>query len=156
MADFKTILEFVDKAIAVLKDESEKEYFAKLSESIKSAADLEVDEKDNERKNIQLTFNAVSLANQVVYSAFLSSDLTDNLEAEFRTLPSLKAVSEELKEAVAVAKKEEEELTAVLNSFRERGRKFDLLHAVCAGRSVEEAKKMQAEYDKQASQGMRG
>ena len=71
-------------------------------------------------------------------------------------MPSLKAVSEELKEAVAVAKKEEEELTAVLNSFRERGRKFDLLHAVCAGRSVEEAKKMQAEYDKQASQGMRG
>ena len=156
MADFTTVLEFADKAIAVLKDESEKEYFSKLSESIKNAANLEVDEKDNDRKNIQLTFNAVSLANQVVYSAFLSSDLTDNLEAEFRTLPSLKAVSEDLKAAVAVAKKEEEDLTAVLNSFRERGRKFDLIHAVCAGRSLEEAQQMQAEYDKQVAQGMRG
>ena len=152
MADYKEVLKYVEKVIASLSEKETAEYFTKLVDSIRNASGLEIDPADEDRRKAQLTFNAISLANQAVFSAFSDGDLTEELEQEFRKLPKLKEAQEELKKATEAARKEEEELTAKLNAFRERGRKYDLVHAVCAGRSVEEAKKMQKEYDKQASQ----
>ena len=156
MADYKEILKFVEKVIASLKDKETAEYFTKLVDSIRNASGLEIDPADEERRLAQLMFNSVSLANQAVFTAFADGDLTDNLEAEYRKLPSIKTAKAALQAATEAAMKEEEELTAKLNAFRERGRKYDLVHAVCAGRSVDEAKKMQKEYDKQMSQQMQG
>lgn len=156
MADYKEILKFVERVIASLKDEETKEYFTKLVESIRNASGLKIDPADEDRRATQLMFNSVSLANQAVFTAFADGDLTDNLEADYRKLPSIKEAKAALQAATEVARKEEEELTAQLNAFRERGRKYDLVHAVCAGRSVEEAKKMQKEYDKQMAQQMQG
>lgn len=156
MADYKEVLKFVEKVIASLKDKETTEYFTKLVESIRNASGLEIDPADEDRRSAQLMFNSVSLANQAVFTAFSDGDLTDNLEAEYRKLPSLKTVKAALQDATEAARKEEEELTTQLNAFRERGRKYDLVHAVCAGRSVDEAKKMQKEYDKQMAQQMQG
>ena len=156
MADYKDTLKFVEKVLDVLSEKESKEYYAKLVKSIRNASGLEIDKADEERRTAQLNFNAISLANQVTFTAFADGDLTDNLEAEFRSLPSLKEAQVAVKEATEKAKAEEDALTEQLNAFRERGRKYDLVHAVCAGRSVEEAKKMQNEYDKQIAKGMQG
>lgn len=157
IADYKQILKYVEKVIASLKDKDTAKYFTKLIESIRNASGLDIDPRDEDRRQAQLAFNAISLANQAVFSAFSDGDLTENLEREYRELPTLKDAQEALKTLTEEARKEEEELTAQLNAFRDRGRKYDLVHAVCAGRSVDEAKKMQKEYDKQmAQQPMKG
>ena len=156
MADFKTTLKYVEKAIASLTDEETKQYYNKLVDGIRNASGLDIDPADEDRRAAQLDFNAVSLANQVTFEAFATGNLTDNLEREYRELPTLKEAKEAVKVETEKAKAEEDALTAQLNAFRERGRKYDLVHAVCAGRSVEEAKKMQKEYDKQVAQSMQG
>lgn len=156
MADFKDTLKYVEKIIDVLDNNETKEYYTKLVDGIRNASGLEIDEADEARRLAQLNFNAISLANQVTFEAFASGVLTDALEKEYREIQTLTEAKEVLKEETDKAKAEEEELTNQLNEFRERGRKYDLVHAVCAGRSVEEAKKMQAEYDKQAASAMQG
>lgn len=157
IADYKQILKYVEKVLTSLKDKDTAEYFTKLIESIRNASGLEIDPADEERRQAQLAFNAISLANQAVFTAFSDGDLTDNLEEEYRELPSIKEAQKVLKATTEKAMAEEKELTEKLNAFRERGRKYDLVHAVCAGRSVDEAKKMQKEYDKQmAQQPMKG
>lgn len=155
-AIYQEALTYVEKVLKVLDDKEVKDYYQKLIDGIRNASGLQIDPADEDRRRVQLGYNAISLANQVTFEAFSNGDLTDNLESEYRKLPSLKEVKAALKDATEAAKKEEEELTAKLNEFRERGRKYDLVHAVCAGRSVAEAKKMQAEYDKQIAQQMQG
>lgn len=156
IADYKQILKYVEKVVASLTDKESAEYFTKLITSIRNASGLEIDPADEDRRSAQLAFNAISLANQAVFTAFSEGDLTDNLEKEYRELPKLSEAQSALKEVTEEATKEEDELNAKLKAFRERGRKYDLVHAVCAGRSVEEAKKMQKEYDKQIAKGMQG
>lgn len=156
MADYKEVLKFVEKVIALLTDEKTKEYYNKLVEGIRNASGLEIDPADENRRTAQLAFNAVSLANQVTFEAFATGNLTDNLENEYRSLPTLSEAKEAVAAETAKAKEEEEALTAKLNAFRERGRKYDLVHAVCAGRSVKEAKEMQKKYDEQVAQSMKG
>lgn len=156
MADYKDTLKFVEKVIASLTNEDTQKYYTKLVDGIRNASGLEIDPADEDRRTAQLNFNAISLANQVVFEAFATANLTDNLEAEYRKLPTLVEAKEAAQAATAKAKEEEDALTAQLNAFRERGRKYDLVHAVCAGRSVDEAKKMQKEYDKQVAQSMQG
>lgn len=155
-AVYKEALAYVEEVLKVLEDKDTKAYYKKLIDGIRNASGLKIDPADEGRRAAQLDFNAISLANQVTFEAFSEGDLTDHLEIEYRKLPTLKAAKEVLQAATEAAKKEEEELTAKLNEFRERGRKYDLVHAVCAGRSVDEAKKMQAEYDKQIAQQMQG
>ena len=156
MADYKTTLKYVEAAIAVLTDKEVKKYYKKLVDGIRNASGLEIDPADEERRAVQLNFNAVSLANQVTFEAFASGLLTADLEKEYRTLPTLAEAKGAVKVETEKAKAEEDALTEKLNAFRERGRKYDLVHAVCAGRSVDEAKKMQKEYDKQVAQSMQG
>lgn len=156
MADYKDTLRFVEKVLDRLSNEEDKKYYTKLMTGIRDASGLKIDPADEERRLAHLNFNAVVLANQAVFSAFAAGDLTENLEQEYRKLPKTDELKEILKEATEKAHKEEDELNAKLNAFRERGRTYDLVLAVCAGRSVDEAKKMQAEYDKRLNQQMQG
>lgn len=155
-AIYQEALTYVEKVLKVLDDKEVKDYYQKLIDGIRNASGLKIDPADEDRRRVQLGYNAIALANQVTFEAFSTGDLTENLENEYRTLPTLKEMKAALKIATEAAQAEEKELTEKLNAFRERGRKYDLVHAVCAGRSVAEAKKMQAEYDKQLSQNMQG
>lgn len=156
IADYKQILKFVEKVLAVLSKEEDVKYYTKLIKGIRDASGLDIEKADEDRRNALLAFNAVSLANQVVFSAFSEGDLTENLENEYRALPKINDVADTLNAVNKEYKGEEEALNEQLKAFRDRSRKFDLVHAVCAGRSVDEAKKMQKEYDKQVSQSLKG
>lgn len=149
---FTTTLKFVEKVLGVVKNEDNKNKIAHLVESIRNADGLEIDKADEERRITYLNLNALALAQQVVWSAFLDNVLTPELEAEFRELPSIADAQEAAKDAEAKAKEEEDAISEQIKTFRERAKKYDLIRAVCNGRSVKEAKQMQAEYEKQASQ----
>lgn len=153
---FREALEFVEDVLKALDNEETKAYYQKLVEGIRNASGLKIDPADEDRRRVQLGFNAISLANQVTFEAFATRNLTENLEKAYRELPSLAEMKEQLQAETDKAKAEEDALTEKLNAFRERGRKYDLVHAVCAGRSVDEAKKMQEEYDKKIAQSMQG
>ena len=156
MANYKDTLNYSKKVINLIADEAQKSYYTKLADGIANAIELAVDPADESRKEAQLAFNAMSLASQATFVAFVAGDLTDELEKEFRELPTLVALKKALDYEVEKARAEEDALTAQLNAFRERGRQYDIVLAVCAGRSVEEAKKMQAEYEKKVAQQMQG
>ncbi len=156
MADYKDTLKFTESVLDKLSNKEQKEYYSNLVTGIRDASGLKIDPADEDRRLAQLNFNAISLANQVVFSAFSAGDLTENLEQEYRKLPKIEEVKDALQVEVDKAHAEEDALSAQLNAFRERGRTYDLVLAVCAGRSVEEAKKMQAEYEKRVAQQMQG
>ena len=146
---FTSTLKFVESVIKVITDKESAEYFTKLVDSIRNADGLDIDPADEDRRVAQLNFNAISLANQVVFTAFTENVLTKELEDEFRNLEALESAKESLKTETEKAMAEEEELNDKLTAFRERGRKYDLVHAVCGGRSVKEAKAMQKQFDEQ-------
>lgn len=152
---FTKTLKYVEKVLDVLSDEEGKERIKHLVESIRNADGLDIDAKDQDRRTLYLNLNAVALAQQATWLAFQAGDLTDNLENEFRALPNAKEASAAAKEAEDAVKAEEDVITKQIAEFRERAKKFDIVRAVCNGRSVKEARQMQEEYEKQAGQ-MRG
>ena len=149
---FTETLKYVEKVLAVISNEDGKKRIEHLVESIRNADGLDIDEKDQERRTLYLNLNALALAQQATWLAFQAGDLTNNLENEFRALPSAEEAQAAAKEAEDAVKAEEDAISKQINAFRERAKKYDLIRAVCNGRSVKEAKQMQEEYEKQANQ----
>ena len=149
---FTKTLKYVEKVLAVISNEESKKRIEHLVESIRNADGLDIDKADENRRTTYLNLNALALAQQVTWEAFKGGDLTDNLEAEFRALPNVEEAQAIAKEAEDAVKAEEDAISKRINAFRERAKKYDLIRAVCNGRSVKEAKQMQEEYEKQANQ----
>lgn len=158
MADkqFLATLKYVEKVAKVLSNEENKTKVLHLVESIRNADGLEIDPVDEDRRIAMLNLNAIALAQQATWYAFSAGDLTDNLESEFRSLPNSEEVQNIAKEKEEAVKAEETSISEQIAAFRERAKKFDLVRAVCNGQDPKEAKKAQAEYEKQAAQGFRG
>lgn len=153
---FLETLKYVEKVSKVLTKEEDKKKIDHLVESIRNADGLEIDAKDENRRIALLNLNAIALAQQATWMAFNNRDLTDSLENEFRSLPDAVAAQATARAAEESVKSEEDAISEQIKEFRERAKKFDLVRAVCNGASPKEAKKAQAEYEKQASQGLRG
>ena len=149
---FTETLKYVEKVLAVISNEESKKRIEHLVESIRNADGLDIDKADENRRTTYLNLNALALAQQVTWEAFKGGDLTDNLEVEFRALPNVEEAQAIAKEAEDAVKAEEDAISKQINAFRERAKKYDLIRAVCNGRSVKEAKQMQEEYEKQANQ----
>lgn len=149
---FIETLKYVEKVIAVISNDEDKKRLEHLVESIRNASGLEIDKADEERRITYLNLNALALAQQATWIAFQGGDLTDNLESAFRALPDTKDAQSTAKEAEDAVKAEEDAISKQIADFRERAKKYDIVRAVCNGRSVKEAKKMQDEYEQQAAQ----
>ena len=149
-------LKFVEEVSKTIENKENKEKIAHLVESIRNADGLEIDAKDEDRRIAMLNLNAIALAQQATWASFSEGSLTDNLEQKFRELPNAKEIQEVAKAAELAVKAEEDAISEQIAEFRERTKKFDLVRAVCNGQDPKEAKKAQAEYEKQAAQGMRG
>lgn len=149
---FTTTLKFVEKVVATIDNKDNKDKITHLVDSIRNADGLEIDKADEERRVTYLNLNALALAQQAVWGSFLENKLTPELEAEFRELPNIADTQVAAKEAEDKAKAEEDAISEQIKAFRERAKKYDLIRAVCNGRSVKEAKKMQDEYEQQAQQ----
>lgn len=152
---FLSTLKFVEKVAKVIENEESKNKIAHLVESIRNADGLEIDKADEERRIAFLNLNSIALAQQATWFAFSEGNLTDNLEQEFRELPSSADAQEAARQAEESVKSEEDEISKKIADFRERAKKFDIVRAVCNGQDPKDAKKAQAEYEKNA-QAMRG
>lgn len=153
---FLATLKYVEKAVSVLSKQEDKDKITHLVESIRNADGLDIDPKDEERRIKYLNLNALALAQQATWMAFAHGDLTPNLENEFRSLPDADETQAEAKAAEEAVKSEEDAISAQINEFRERTKKYDIVRAVCNGQDPKDAKKRQEEYEKQAVQGMKG
>lgn len=149
---FLTTLKFVEKVADVIENKENKERVLHLVESLRNADGLEIDKADENRRIAYLNLNAIALAQQATWFAFSEGSLTDNLEQEFRELPSADAAKADAQAAEESVKSEEDEITKSISAFRERAKKFDIVRAVCNGQDPKEAKKAQAEYEKNAQQ----
>ena len=149
---FINTLKYVEKVVKVIEKKESQDRINHLVMSIRNADGLDIDEKDQERRTQFLNLNAIALAQQATWLAFLEGSLTNNLENEFRELPAIEDVQEQAKAAEDAVKAEEDALSKQIKTFRERAKKYDLVKAVCNGRSVKEAKKMQEQYEQQAAQ----
>ncbi len=152
---FLTTLKFVEKVIKVIDNEDTRNKVIHLVESIRNADGLELDPADEDRRIAYLNLNALALAQQATWAAFSEGNLTDNIEQEYRELPDVKAAQEAARQEEESVKSEEDAISEKIAAFRERAKKFDIVRAVCNGRDPKEAKKAQAEYEKN-SQVVRG
>lgn len=152
---FLTTLKYVEEVTKVIDNEDNRNKVLHLVESIRNADGLEIDKADEDRRVAYLNLNALALAQQATWFAFSEGNLTDNLEQKFRELPSSAEAQEAARAAEESVKSEEDDISKQIAEFRERSKKFDIVRAVCNGQDAKEAKKAQAEYEKNA-QAMRG
>lgn len=152
---FLTTLKYVEEVTKVIDNEDNRNKVLHLVESIRNADGLEIDKADEDRRVAYLNLNALALAQQATWFAFSEGNLTDNLEQKFRELPSSADAQEAARAAEESVKSEEDDISKQIAEFRERSKKFDIVRAVCNGQDAKEAKKAQAEYEKNA-QAMRG
>lgn len=152
---FLTTLKYVEEVTKVIDNEDNRNKVLHLVESIRNADGLEIDKADEDRRVAYLNLNALALAQQATWFAFSEGNLTDNLEQKFRELPSSAEAQEAARAAEESVKSEEDGISKQIAEFRERSKKFDIVRAVCNGQDAKEAKKAQAEYEKNA-QAMRG
>lgn len=152
---FSTTLEFVEKVAKVIENEDNMNKVLHLAESIRKADTVEIDPADEDRRTAYLNLNAIALAQQATWFAFSEGSLTDNLENEFRALPSSAEAQDSARLEEEKVKSEEDSISEKIKEFRERAKKFDIVRAVCNGQDPEDAKKAQEEYEKNA-QAMRG
>lgn len=153
---FLTTLKFVEKVAEKIEKKENKDKILHLIESIRNADGLEIDKADEERRIAYLNLNSLALAQQATWFAFSEGSLTDNLEREFRELPATADVQEAARLAEENVKSEEDAISEKISAFRERAKKFDIVRAVCNGQDPKEAKKAQAEYEKNAQAIKRG
>lgn len=147
---FLTTLKYVEEAAELIENKDNKKKVLHLVESIRNADGLEIDKADEDRRVVFLNLNALALAQQATWFAFSEGNLTDNIEQKFRELPSSAEAQEAARLAEESVKSEEDRISEQIAAFRERAKKFDIVRAVCNGQDPKDAKKAQAEYEKNA------
>lgn len=147
---FLTTLKYVEEVSELIENEENKKKVLHLVESIRNADGLDIDKADEDRRVVFLNLNALALAQQATWFAFSEGNLTDNIEQKFRELPSSAEAQEAARAAEESVKSEEDRISEQIAAFRERAKKFDIVRAVCNGQDPKDAKKAQAEYEKNA------
>ena len=147
---FLDTLKYVEKVAKTIENKENKEKVLHLVESIRNADGLNIDPADEDRRIAYLNLNAIALAQQATWFAFSENNLTDNMEQEFRELPTAADAQAAARTAEESVKSEEDAISAQINAFRERSKKFDIVRAVCNGQDPKEAKAQQEAYEKQA------
>lgn len=141
---------FLKKASLLVKDEKDANYFKEKKKALQAAEKL----ADDDEKKAMLWGQYGMVRNQLAFLLFRTSDLTKEVEDEFRSLPPLEVLDATVKVFEEAHKKEEDEFKAFAQKKYEEEQKLDIFKAVCNGMSEEEAKAKLAEYEAQVKQSM--
>lgn len=136
----------IEKGTPLLVDESQKDYFVKTTESLKTALGLV---GENQEKMARMQDAAVKYANQLCFILFRTQALTDELETEFRKLPSPEATSSVVKHLNDERDARIAEINKAHEAIIDEQKDLDIFLAVIAGMSQEEAARKMAEHDAQ-------
>ena len=139
----KNAKEYISKALGALPEgHRDREYFERFLNSVDTAAEL----ADTKEKELMLKDTSVKVANQLSFILFREKLLTDELEAEYRKLPSPETTETELKEENAKRKEAQEELQKQITEAQNAQKEVDVFMQVMGGLSKEEAEKRYEEY----------
>lgn len=134
---------YLEKAVKVLPEDNHNHgYFAKFLTSFENAKKI----ADNDEKKAYLADATVKVANQLSFILFRENLLTEDLEKEYRALPSAEETTKALEEANKVRKDKYEELAKMNKEAEDEQMDMDVFQQVLGGRSVEEAKQKLEDY----------
>ncbi len=143
---YQEALEVIEKAVPFLTDDKQKEYFAKIPESIRVAAGLV---NGNDEKLTRLCDAAVKYANQIMFILFRADNLDDDLVKSFRALPTAEYTGGEVRKFEDARQERIDGLNDMHQEIVDEQKDLDIFTAVIAGMSKEEAEAKMAEYEAQ-------
>lgn len=152
----KTITEqaedFLKKIIAILPEKDEfKEGYEKMLSGIQNAKPM----ADNEEKQKRLECDAINAANHAAFAAFRKNLLTNELEVEYRSLPTSDYVAGVYTRVLKERQEKDKELQQKVVEAQNAEKEMEVFAQVIGGRSREEAEQAYDNYVKAAAGGMR-
>ena len=136
-------ISYIGKAKQKLsKGHRDYEYFSRFLGSVDNAKEL----ADTEEKKLMLKDTAVKVANQLSFILFRENLLSEELEKEYRELPSPEATEAELKQENEIRKQSYEELQSQITEAQNKQKEVDVFMQVMGGLSKEEAEAKYEEY----------
>lgn len=146
----------ITRGIKLLPDDAKQDFAMRTGimtdEAIGNAAGMV--NKDPEKEAL-LTAWSVQEANRVVTMLWREQLLTDELEKEYRDLPSMKEVATKYNEFTDARKARIDELEEQRKVIANEEKDLDIFKGVINGMKKEEAEKQYAEYQKQMQEAMR-
>lgn len=136
----------IKKVIEKLTDEKDINRFEKVTEVFNNASGMT---NGNPYYEAMLKGWMVSQANNAVFTAWRRGVISEELEAEFRTLPSTEEAVADYDKFEDENKKKAAALDDERKAFLEEQHGIDIFKAVLNGLSKDEAEKRYAEYVKQ-------
>lgn len=134
---------YLEKAVKVLpEDNHNHDYFAKFLTSFENAKKI----ADSDEKKAYLADATVKVANQLSFILFRENLLTEDLEKEYRALPSAEETTKTLEEVNKARKDKYEELAKMNKEAEDEQADIDVFQQVLGGRSIEEAKQKLEDY----------
>lgn len=138
---------YIEKALKSLpeKDDSQ-EYFNKFLEAYPNA----VEAADNGEKVAILDDTAIKVANQLSFTLFRNNLLTDELESEYRSLPTVSYTQGVVKKEQESRQAENDKITELVTKSKKEQEEVDIFIQILAGRSREEAEENIQKYNQRA------
>lgn len=160
MEEIKTIDQEIKEEKAYLKAASEA--LGADNENAKYFNDhkhyLQAGEKlaDNDEKKVLIRYQLVDLRNKITFLLYRLSKLTDELDAQFHSLPSIEEAAKSVAFYKGEREKEQAKVKEQIDAITAAENSLDIFKAVCNGMSEEDAKAKLAEYEAQVKKAMGG
>lgn len=142
---YQDAVSFQENALVKVPEE-EVESFNKYIKGLKEASGMA---KDEEAWSY-LAFASVRHASAIAFKLFRLGELKDDLETQFKALPTPEEAVKAPKEFNDKHKEESDRMMKEQNEFAEKAQERELFQAVCNGMPLKEAKQKQADYNAQA------
>lgn len=154
MEIIKLANKIIKDGIALLPDEAKGDFKAQtgdilMNEAISNA--MAMVNKDEEREAL-LTAYAVQEANRVVSTLWREQLLPDELEKEYRTLPTMKEAAAHYNGFTNARKERLDDIMRLHKELAGEEKELDIFKGVINGMSAKDAEKKYDEYQKQANQ----
>ena len=158
MDTIKAANKIIKDGVALLPDDAKAEYKAQANdifiyEAISNAMAMV---NENEERAALLGAYAVQEANRVVTTLWREQLLPEDLEKEYRALPSMKEMAEAYNKFTSERKARMDEVMAQHKTIANEEKELDIFKGVINGMDKKESEKKYAEYQQQAQQAMAG
>lgn len=146
LTEIKKAKSYLEKATALLTKEDQKAYFNK---NIASAENAMTAMADNEEKAAYLHHAIISWCTQVSLFLLREDLFSDELVAEYRSLPLPEETQAKCKEFADIRQAEIDRINEEQRVVSEQRRGFEIFQAIVGGMDKEEAKQKMEEYEEQ-------
>lgn len=137
---------------ALGKDDENAKYFNDRKHAIQAGEKL----ADTDEKKALIRYHLADVRNRITFLLFRLNKLTEELEAQFRSLPSIEEVARSVAAYKEAREKEQDKIKEQIDAVSAVENSLDIFKAVCNGMSEEDARANLAKYEAQVKQAMGG